>query len=45
MEILDGVKIGDQVVVGLQQDMKNTTGAKKKKGNPLMPNMTGERPH
>ena len=45
VEILDGVKIGDQVVVGLQQDMKNTTGAKKKKGNPLMPNMTGERPH
>lgn len=46
VEVLDGVQMGDLVVTGLQQDMKATTGGKKKKGgNPLMPNMTGERPH
>lgn len=43
VQVTDGVKAGDQIVTGLQQESK-TPGVKKKKGgNPLMPNMNAPR--
>ncbi|WP_270488350.1 efflux RND transporter periplasmic adaptor subunit [Butyricimonas synergistica] len=46
-EVLEGVKAGEQVVIGIELP-ENASGSKKKNApgsNPLMPNMTGQRPH
>ena len=45
-EVLEGVKAGERVIIGVQLPEKDSKPAKKGKpgGNPLMPNMTGERP-
>ncbi len=45
-EVLEGVQVGEKVITGIHlpakeaESMKTTPG-----GNPLMPNMTGARPH
>ena len=47
-EVLEGVKAGDQVVIGVELPEKDSGKASQKSkpgGNPLMPNMTGQRPH
>ncbi len=45
-EVVEGVQAGEQVVTGIQLP-ENVSGGKKNMpgGNPLMPNMTGQRPH
>ncbi|WP_018339661.1 efflux RND transporter periplasmic adaptor subunit [Butyricimonas synergistica] len=46
-EVLEGVNAGERVVTGVELP-ENASGSKKKNApgsNPLMPNMTGQRPH
>lgn len=46
-EVLEGVNAGERVVIGVELP-ENASGSKKKNApgsNPLMPNMTGQRPH
>ena len=45
-EVVEGVKAGEQVVIGIQVPVKDSEAKKNAPGgNPLMPNMTGQRPH
>ena len=45
-EVLEGVQAGEKVITGIHLPAKVTESIKTKPGgNPLMPNMTGARPH
>ena len=45
-EVLEGIQAGEKVITGIHLPAKVTESIKTKPGgNPLMPNMTGARPH
>lgn len=45
-EVLEGVQVGEKVITGIHLPAKEAESIKTKPGgNPLMPNMTGPRPH